>query len=194
MTELTHKNLPVYSFVDAATFEQWLAANHTICAGFWLRYFKKNSNQPTIRHDDAVDIAICWGWIDGLINKYDEESYLVRYTPRRPKSIWSKVNVAKVERLLAAGRMQPSGLQHVEKAKQDGRWDRAYDPSSTMTIPEDFLALVQQDPAAYAFLQTLNKANRYSIGFRLQNTKTPAQRAEKMQQILAMLQRGETFG
>jgi uncharacterized protein YdeI (YjbR/CyaY-like superfamily) len=111
---LIHKDLPVFSFTSEAEFDSWLSQHYTDTTGFWLRYYKKGSNRETITHDKAVDVALCWGWIDGLSNKYDEISYLVRFTPRRPKSIWSKVNVAKVEKLTEAGRMQPSGMAQVE--------------------------------------------------------------------------------
>jgi len=124
--QLTHKELPVYSFSNAAEFEKWLSKNHEQNTGFWFRFYKKATNIPTVQMGDAVDIALCWGWIDGLINGYDEQSYLIRFTPRRPKSVWSKINVAKVEKLIAEGRMQPSGLIHVNNAKADGRWDKAY--------------------------------------------------------------------
>jgi uncharacterized protein YdeI (YjbR/CyaY-like superfamily) len=189
---LIHKDLPVLTFASAAAFESWLAQHHTQASGFWLRYYKKGSGQPTIVHDEAVDIALCWGWIDGLINKYDEISYVVRYTPRRPKSIWSKVNVAKVAKLIAEGRMQPSGLVHVELAQQDGRWERAYEPASKMEVPADFLALVRQDPVANEYYQTLDRACLYAIGFRLSPLTDPSKRAKKMEQLLTML-RGKYF-
>ena len=125
-TKLTHKDLPVYSFKTDADFWDWLSKNYQHSKGFWLRFYKKDSKVASVHYDEAVDVALCFGWIDGLSNKYDEESYLVRYTPRRPKSVWSKINVAKVEKLIAQGRMQPSGLVHVEAAKKDGRWKAAY--------------------------------------------------------------------
>jgi uncharacterized protein YdeI (YjbR/CyaY-like superfamily) len=188
---LIHKELPVLSFASAQAFEAWLADHYQQAEGFWLRYFKKGSGQASILHEEAVDIALCWGWIDGLINKYDEASYLVRFTPRRPKSIWSKVNVAKVAKLTAEGRMQPSGLAHVELAKQDGRWDRAYEPQSKMEVPPDFIELVKQDAAAYEYYLTLNRASLYSIGFRLGPVTDTDKRAKKMAQLLAMLRQGQ---
>lgn len=121
-----HKDLPVYAFVNAKEFEAWLNKNYQQPTGFWMRLYKKATNLPTIQMTDAVDIALCYGWIDGLINAYDNQSYLIRFTPRRPKSVWSKINVAKVEKLIAEGRMQPAGLVHIEAAKADGRWDKAY--------------------------------------------------------------------
>jgi uncharacterized protein YdeI (YjbR/CyaY-like superfamily) len=125
-TELTHKDLSVFAFPDQATFHDWLDKNFSQEKGFWLRFYKKATNIPTIQIGEAVDVALCYGWIDGLLNTYDDESYLVRFTHRRPKSVWSKVNVAKVEKLIAEGRMQPSGQIHIDAAKLDGRWDSAY--------------------------------------------------------------------
>ena len=124
--KLTHKDLPVYAFETEADFWNWLSKNYQQTTSFWLRFYKKESKVPSIHYDEALDVALCFGWIDGLANKYDEESYLVRYTPRRPKSVWSKINVAKVEKLIAEKRMQPSGLTQVESAKKDGRWAAAY--------------------------------------------------------------------
>ena len=124
--KLTHKDLPVYAFETEADFWNWLSKNYQQTTSFWLRFYKKESKVPSIHYDEAVDVALCFGWIDGLANKYDEESYLVRYTPRRPKSVWSKINVAKVEKLIAEKCMQPSGLTQVESAKKDGRWAAAY--------------------------------------------------------------------
>lgn len=124
--ELMHKDIPVYYFATQAEFEKWLAKNHTREGAFWIRFYKKSSPTPTIQIGDAVDVALCYGWIDGLINGFDDQSYLIRFTHRRPKSVWSKVNVAKVEKLIAAGRMQPSGQVHIDSAKADGRWAAAY--------------------------------------------------------------------
>jgi uncharacterized protein YdeI (YjbR/CyaY-like superfamily) len=125
-SEFTYRDLPIYAFKTAQEFEAWLSKNYSREAGFWLRYYKKATGIPSIQSSEAVDVALCYGWIDGLLNTYDEESYLVRFTQRRPKSVWSQVNVAKVEKLIAEGRMQPSGLAHVDAAKADGRWAAAY--------------------------------------------------------------------
>ena len=124
--KLTHKDLPVYAFETEADFWNWLSKNYQQTTSFWLRFYKKESKVPSINYDEALDVALCFGWIDGLANKYDEESYLVRYTPRRPKSVWSKINVAKVNKLIDQKRMQPSGLAKVDAAKEDGRWKAAY--------------------------------------------------------------------
>jgi len=124
--DLTHKKLPVYSFFTAADFHRWISANQHLKIGFWLHFYKTSSNKPTVQYPEAVEEALCYGWIDGLFNSYDAESYLVRFTPRRSKSVWSKLNVLRVEKLIANGRMQPNGLAQVELAKNDGRWAAAY--------------------------------------------------------------------
>lgn len=123
---LIHKNLPVYNFETESEFSNWLSKNYERTTGFWLRFYKKATKIPTVQIGEAVDVALCYGWIDGLLNSYDDESYLVRFTPRRSKSVWSQVNVAKVEKLIAENRMQPSGQAHIDAAKQDGRWAAAY--------------------------------------------------------------------
>ncbi len=184
---LIHKELPVISFKTAAKFYAWLKINHAKEKAFWLRLYKKSSGVTAITSGEAVDTALCWGWIDGLSNKYDEESYLLRFTPRRPKSIWSKINVAKIEKLSKLGLMQPSGLAQVEKAKTDGRWDRAYEPPSTMEVPADFIKLIKKDKTAYAFYQTLNKTNTYAIAFRLTTVADAEKRKQKMNQLFEML-------
>ncbi len=126
VSEFIHKDLPVYSFKTEADFLNWLSKNHDISTGFWLHFYKKATKIPSVDYPEAVDVALCYGWIDGLLNSYDDKSYLLRFTPRRPNSVWSKVNVAKVEKLIAEKRMHPSGLAQVESAKKDGRWAAAY--------------------------------------------------------------------
>lgn len=190
---LTHKDLPVYSFETKEEFYDWLSVNHANDSPFWLRYFKKASNIPSIVHTEAVDAALCWGWIDGLLNKFDEVSYVVRFTQRRPKSMWSKINVEKVHKLIEQGLMQPHGLKHVESAKKDGRWDRAYEPASKMKIPDDFIDRLKKIPAAYEFYKTLNKANIFAIGFRLSTTADPAKREQKIIKIIEMLEKEQKF-
>jgi uncharacterized protein YdeI (YjbR/CyaY-like superfamily) len=190
---LTHKELPVISFKTAQKFYAWLKVNHTKEQSFWLRFYKKNSGIASLIRDEAVDTALCWGWIDGLINKYDDESYLLRFTPRRPKSIWSKINVAKIEKLTKLGLMQPNGLAQVEKAKADGRWDRAYEPASKMEVPADFIKLIKKDKIAYSFYQTLNKANTYAIAFRLTTIVDGEKRKQKMNQLFDMLKKGKAI-
>jgi uncharacterized protein YdeI (YjbR/CyaY-like superfamily) len=184
---LIHKELPVIAFKTGTKFYAWLKINHAKKQGFWLRFYKKNSGIVSITPDEAVDTALCWGWIDGLINKYDEESYLLRFTPRRPKSVWSKINVAKIEKLTKLGVMQPSGLEQVEKAKADGRWDKAYEPASKIEMPADFIKLIKKDKTAYLFYQTLNRANIYAIAFRLTTIVDAEKRKQKMKQLFEML-------
>jgi uncharacterized protein YdeI (YjbR/CyaY-like superfamily) len=167
MTQLTHKNLPVVAFKNSTEFEVWLAQNYAKSTGFWLRFYKKDSGVETIKYPESVDVAICWGWIDGLINKYDDKSYVTRFTPRGKKSIWSQVNVAKVERLIAENRMQPSGLVHIDAAKADGRWDKAYSGQSTMEVPADFLVELAKYPEKQDIFNTYTKSQKYPIGFAL---------------------------
>ncbi len=182
---------PVLAFVEAIEFREWLSANHAAHGGIWLRYFKKASGQPTIAHAVAVQEALCWGWIDGQARPFDEVSWLVKFTPRGPRSTWSQVNIGHVERLIHEKRMTPAGLAAVEAAKADGRWQKAYASSSTFQMPEDFLAALAKKPKALAFFESLNKANRYAIYHRLHTAKRPETRAKRMKDFLAMLQRGE---
>ena len=184
---LTYKNLDVFSFKNIAEFEKWMAKNYTQTDGFWLRFYKKDSGVVSITYKETVDIILCWGWVDGLINKYDEKSFVVRYTPRRAKSIWSKINVAKVERLIAEHRMQPAGLIHVEAAKKDGRWDAAYEPPSKMKVPDEFMKLLSKHPTALEKFNTLKKSEIYSIAFKLHTTKDINKRSTKMKNIVDKL-------
>jgi len=184
-------NKPILMFAEAAEFCEWLRVNHAGHGGIWLRYFKKASGQPTIAHKEAVQEALCWGWIDGQARPHDEVSWLVKFTPRGPRSIWSQVNVGLVAQLVAEGRMMPAGLAVVEAAKADGRWQNAYASSSTFEMPEDFMATLAKKPKALAFFESLNKANRFAIYHRLHTAKRPETRAKRMKDFLAMLQRGE---
>jgi uncharacterized protein YdeI (YjbR/CyaY-like superfamily) len=184
---------PVLAFLSSTEWEQWLARNHAISSGIWLRLFKKNSRVPSVSYDEALDSALSFGWIDGQLRAHDQESWLRRFTPRRPKSVWSKRNRGHAERLIMAGKMRPAGLREVEEAKKDGRWDAAYDSARTMVIPDDFLNELAKNPQARAFFQTLSKANVYAIVWRLQTAKKPETRQKRLDTIVAMLSRGETF-
>jgi uncharacterized protein YdeI (YjbR/CyaY-like superfamily) len=186
-------NLPIISFETPAEWAQWLAANHAESSGVWLRMFKKGTGISSINYAEALDEALCYGWIDGQKNKYDERSWLQRFTPRRAKSIWSKINTGHVERLVKAGKMQAAGMKEIEAAKRDGRWQKAYDSHKNMTLPEDFLNELEKDPPAKTFFETLNKTNLYAIAFRLQTAKKPETREKRMKQILEMLAKGEKF-
>ncbi len=185
--------LPEIMFQSAKAFTAWLAKSHAASTGIWLRFAKKDSGIPSVTAAEAVEAAICFGWIDGQIQKKDAETYLVRYGPRAKRSIWSKINRAKVAGLIEQGRMQPAGLREVERAKQDGRWDAAYDSARTATVPPDLEAALSDDPAARAFFATLSGQNRYAILFRLQTTKTPETRAAKILQFVAMLRERRTI-
>jgi uncharacterized protein YdeI (YjbR/CyaY-like superfamily) len=153
--------------------------------------FKKDSGKTTGTHDAAIDEALCFGWFDGQADKYDENSWLQKFTPRRPKSLWSKRNRERVARLIKKKRMQPAGLKEVEAAKKDGRWNQAYDSPKNMEVPADFLNELKKNKKAYEFFKTLNKANTFAIGWRLQTAKKPETREKRMKAILGMLQKGE---
>jgi uncharacterized protein YdeI (YjbR/CyaY-like superfamily) len=181
----------IQSFKTSREWRSWLAKNHAKPDGVWLRIFKKNSDVATVSYAEALDEALCYGWIDGQKKAYDTQSFLQRFTPRRPKSVWSKRNREHVARLIREKRMTPAGLAHVEAAKKDGRWDAAYDASSTMTVPADFLKELKRDKDAYAFFKTLNRANTYAIAWRLQTAKKPETRAQRMEKLLAMLSEGK---
>ncbi|MCG3157745.1 MAG: hypothetical protein DKINENOH_04381 [bacterium] len=189
-----HKtDVPILSFKSQRDWANWLAKQHAASNGIWLRFFKKDSGVASVTYAEALDEALCYGWIDGRLDPYDEKSWLRRFTPRRPRSPWSKRNIEHVNRLTAAGRMKPAGLQEAEAAKKDGRWDKAYDPQGAMEMPADFLQALAKDKKAKAFFESLNRANHYAIAWRLQTAKRPETRARRMQAILAMLKKGEKF-
>lgn len=181
------------SFETPVQLEQWLAANHQTERELWIRLFKKNSGKPSVTWNDCVVAALSWGWIDGQRKSLDEISFLQRLTPRRPKSNWSQKNCEHAERLIAEGRMQPSGLAQVEAARQDGRWERAYSGSADMVIPEDFLEELRENPGAERFFAALNRRNLYAIYHRLQTAKRAETRARRIAEIVERLARGEAF-
>jgi uncharacterized protein YdeI (YjbR/CyaY-like superfamily) len=183
--------LPVMLFETQADFEAWLDEHHASSSGAWLRLAKKASGLRSLSYVEAVEAGLCFGWIDGQKKGYDERSWLQRFTPRGPQSIWSKVNRAKAEALIAAGRVRPAGLAAVERARQTGRWDAAYDPASTATVPEDLQAALDASERADAFFKTLSGANRYALLFRIQTAKKPETRARRIQEFIDMLERGE---
>jgi uncharacterized protein YdeI (YjbR/CyaY-like superfamily) len=186
----------IKSFRSAAEFEQWLSKHHARETELWLRIYKKDSGQATVTYAEALDVALCWGWIDGLKKSYDELSFLQRYTPRKPKSIWSHINREHVARLTTAGRMTPHGQKHIDAAKADGRWDAAYAPirsASADTIPADLRAAIEANARARKTFQSLNRQNLFALTFRTNNMKTPAGRAKKIETLVAMLAKGETI-
>lgn len=183
-------------FRTEAAFETWLRRNHTRETEVWLRIYKKGSGVPTVTTAQALDVALCWGWIDGIRKALDDKSFLQRYSPRRARSIWSQINREHVARLTAAGRMTPHGQRQVDAAKADGRWDAAYAPMRSATeqrIPEDLRAAIEKSPKARKMFRTLGRGNLFALAFRTNNMKTPAGRAAKVAALVAMLERGETI-
>jgi uncharacterized protein YdeI (YjbR/CyaY-like superfamily) len=191
MTKLN--TIPIIEFKTAKTFETWLSKNHDKSNGLWLKIFKKNSGKKTISYAEALDVALCYGWIDGQKQAHDEQAWLQKFCARGPKSIWSKINTGHVERLINEGRMRPAGLKAVEEAKADGRWERAYDSPSKLTIPADFLKELSKNKKAEAFFMGLNKTNLFSIGFRLQTAKKQETREKRIKEIIEMLAKREKF-
>jgi uncharacterized protein YdeI (YjbR/CyaY-like superfamily) len=190
----TGKTAPeIIAFKTPLNFEKWLAKNHHINKGIWIRFYKKDSGEQSITYQEALDEALCYGWIDGQLKKYDERSWLHRFSPRNPKSIWSKRNKEHIERLTKLGKMRPAGLAEAAKAKADGRWEKAYDSPGKMIIPDDFMKALDRNKKAKAFFATLNRANLYSIAWRLQTAKKPETRTKRMETIIAMLEKGEKF-
>lgn len=186
----------IKGFASAKAFETWMARNHERASELWLKIHKKASGLRTVTYAEALDVALCWGWIDGIKKSYDERSFLQRFTPRRPKSIWSQVNRKHVARLIREGRMTPHGLRHVKAAKADGRWESAYAPikaTTTASLPADLRAAIQASPKASATLKTLNKQNLFALAFRTKAMKTAKGRARKIATLVAMLERGETI-
>ena len=186
----------VKAFTTEQAFEAWMRVHHDRETEIWVRIYKKGSGKPTVSNLEALDVALCWGWIDGIRKSLDEESFLQRYTPRRAKSVWSQVNRKNVARLTAAGRMQPAGQRQVDAAKADGRWDAAYAPiraASQATIPDDLRAAINANPRARKTFQNLGRMNLFALTFRTNNMKTAAGRARKVASLVEMLARGETI-
>ena len=180
-------------FKDSAEFRSWLEKNHSKESEIWVGFWKKASGKVGLNYDQALDEALCFGWIDGIAKSFDEESYLQRFTPRRPKSNWSKINTEHVGRLIKEGKMMPSGLAAVEAAKKDGRWEAAYDSLANIKIPDDFLKELSKNKKAEEFFKTLNKTNSYYIAYQLQNAKKEETRVNRMRRIIEKLERGEKF-
>ncbi|MES2437124.1 MAG: YdeI/OmpD-associated family protein [Patescibacteria group bacterium] len=183
----------IKSFTTQKAFETWLDKNHTKAPALFIRIFKKASGKKTITYAEALDVCLCYGWIDSVKKSYDAESYLQRFGPRRAKGLWSKVNREHIARLIKENRMKPEGLAQVEAAQKDGRWDAAYDSPKNTVLPEDFLNEIKKDAKTYEFFLTLNKTNTYAIAFRLSTAKKPETRAKRMAAILEMLKEGKKF-
>jgi uncharacterized protein YdeI (YjbR/CyaY-like superfamily) len=185
------RDLKIISFKSAHEWEKWLAKNHAASKGVWLKIFKKDSLNRSVSYAEALEEALCYGWIDGQKAAYDDKAWLQKFSPRQVKSAWSKVNVGHAERLIREGRMKPAGLKKIESAKKDGRWSNAYHPQSSAQLPEDFLQEVSKDKKAKAFLDTLNRSNVYAIIYRLQTAKKPETRQKRISQFVEMLSKGE---
>jgi uncharacterized protein YdeI (YjbR/CyaY-like superfamily) len=184
---------PILSFRSSLAFRQWLEKTYRESDGIWLRIYKKDSGVATVTYAEALDQALCFGWIDGQKKPYDKQSWLQKFTPRRPKSVWSKNNTQHAEGLIKSGTMTSAGLKEVNAAKADGRWKAAYDSFSNARVPDDFLKALAKNKKAKAFFATLNKTNLYSIAYRLQTAKKPETREKRMRVIVAQLARGEKF-
>ena len=190
---MTADDIPIRAFKDAKAWESWLAKNQTATNGIWMRIAKKASGKKSITYPEALEVALCYGWIDGLKRPESETAWLQRFTPRRQRSLWSKINRDKALGLIACGRMTPGGLQEIERAKQDGRWEAAYSSPGAATMPADFKKELNQHPAAKAFFKTLSRTNSYAILWRIQTAKKPETRARRIRQFIEMLEKGETI-
>ena len=184
-------DLPTLPFATKNKWADWLARQHGKSAGGWLKLAKKDSGISSVTYDEAVEVALCYGWIDGQKKGFDDKYWLQKFTPRGTKSIWSKINTVKAEKLIASGEMKPSGLKAIEAAKQDGRWDAAYESQKNISIPEDFQVALDQNKTAKAFFATLKSAERYSFLFRIQTAKKPETRQKRIQQFVEMLEKHE---
>jgi uncharacterized protein YdeI (YjbR/CyaY-like superfamily) len=184
-------DLPVLSFADTRAWSRWLASNHASSRGAWLKIAKKGSKSESVTYAEALEVALIWGWIDGQKGKLDDAWWLQRFTPRGPKSIWSRINREKAAALIEAGQMKPPGLAEVERAKRDGRWETAYDSQSRATVPPDFEKALAANPRAARFFETLESHNRYAILFRVHTARKPETRAARIEKFVAMLERHE---
>ena len=193
MNPMDKPELPLIPFASAEKWELWLEENHTVSKGIWLQFYKKGSGISSVYYAEALDVALCYGWIDGQLKSIDELSYMQRFTPRRPRSLWSKRNIEHVVRLKQEGRMKAAGLREADAAQSDGRWDLAYDSQANLSLPEDFLNELSKNETARTFYESLNKANKYAIAWRLQTAKRPEIKEKRKQEILEMLAKGEKF-
>jgi uncharacterized protein YdeI (YjbR/CyaY-like superfamily) len=191
---MSEQNVPVTkTFASAKAWQTWLDKNHNTSTGVWLMFAKKNAGKPSVTYAEALEIALCYGWIDGQKNSYDEQYWMQKFGPRKAGSIWSKKNIAHTERLTKEGKMQPAGLKAINAAKANGTWEKAYDAQSTMIIPEDFLKALRKNKKAHAFFKTLNRTNLFSIAFRLQTAKKEETRQKWIKKIIEMLEREDKF-
>lgn len=183
--------IPILYFAIKKQWADWLAKQHDKSPGVWLKIAKKRSGIPSVTYEEALEVALCYGWIDGQKGSFDDQYWLQKFTPRGTKSIWSKINREKAEKLIESGKMRPAGLKAIEMAKTDGRWDKAYEGQRTMPVPDDFQAELDKSPKAKACFATLNSVNRYAILFRVHNARKAETRARRIRQFVEMLERGE---
>ena len=191
MTKLIE--LPTLPFESKKKFTEWLEKNHDKSAGAWLKLANKDAEIPSVTYKEAVNVALCYGWIDGQAKSFDDKYWLVKFTPRRSKSIWSQINTKRVEQLIASGEMKPSGLKAVEAAKQDGRWDAAYASQKNISVPADFQSALSKNEKAKAFFESLTGSKRYAFLFRIETAKKAETRIKRILQFVEMLEKGETF-
>jgi uncharacterized protein YdeI (YjbR/CyaY-like superfamily) len=189
----TFNDIPIMPFRSDADWEAWLKDNHTLQSGIWLKIAKKDSGVESVNHAEALDVALCYGWIDGQRRSFDNIYFLQKFTGRRARSLWSKVNIGKVEKLIAAGRMQASGMQEIMSAKNDGRWDVAYESPKNATIPPDLMMIFERDKQVKEYFMSLNKTNQYAVLWRLMTARTPGVRAARLEKIMEVLKAGKTF-
>ena len=189
----TSSQPPTESFEVQAEWERWLEANHAITDGIWIKFAKKSSGVVSINYREALDVALCFGWIDGQIKSIDASFYRQRFTPRRARSKWSKINCGHVERLIKAGKMRPAGLKQIESAKADGRWEMAYDSPRNAEPPDDLVKALRNSPKARKAFDGLSSQNRYAILWRIQNAKRPETRSKWVERCVTMLEAGQTF-
>jgi uncharacterized protein YdeI (YjbR/CyaY-like superfamily) len=192
MTE-SNPDLPVRRFASRAAWEKWLAANHERSPGVWLELPKKGSERASVTRADALEVALCYGWIDSQVNSVDEVRYRQRFTPRRARSKWSKINCAAMERLNAVGRLAPAAIREMEAAKRDGRWEAAYASPKAMVVPPDLKTRLAKSPRARRAFEKLDSRNRYAILYRLHDAKRPVTRQRRLEQFVAMLETGRTI-
>jgi uncharacterized protein YdeI (YjbR/CyaY-like superfamily) len=183
-------DLPVVEFANRAEWATWLAAEHAASAGVWLKIARKDGGAESVSYSEALDVALCHGWIDGQKDRLDERFWLQRFTPRTPRSRWSKRNRERAEALIGSGEMAPAGMREIERAQADGRWEAAYDSHSTATVPDDLRAELERNPAAREFFAALDSTNRYAILYRIQEARRPDTRARRIAKYVAMLSEG----
>jgi uncharacterized protein YdeI (YjbR/CyaY-like superfamily) len=185
--------LPLIEFADRAAWEAWLRDNHDDSDGLWLMLAKKGSPRATVTQQEATEVALCWGWIDGQVGRHDEHFYKQRFTHRRSRSKWSQINCDRATGLISGGLMQPPGLEEVEKAKADGRWEAAYEPQSTATVPDDFAKALASNPDAEQFFATLTGARRYAFLYRIRDAKRPETRVRRIEKFVTLLAQKQTL-